>query len=512
MTNRLLLACVLLAAACDRDDEICAPPRRAAYMSQQGTRAAGGKFTTNSFPHDAVGPDRRLYADLRIVDGELRAGPEPAPLRGTELVGFEFDGQVDGAARRFSIARARPHQSIYATFPLENGWEYEVKHRDPSVEPPAWAPLCRSGSALPEPGVWKNGVLDAAKQMSFVCVPSAPTETDGSVAAKCTDWGYRPWAGGKTPEGRELIGTTAAGGTIDATRAVELHVACVHMAMADYCVTGHSATVDGTPIDMYNGLDIGKLVDRSDHVAATSGSGLAFEAAWSSKGAICLTKQRWATIPPDACNGATNPLPDPRNQKAGPGAKFCEEMTEHELEAANAVLFSFSRYIDAGLWLLQRGDDGHTFHATSRVVSPGAAGDHRVASIDDAGYTSGGFTPMELDGPSVAGSRFLGSLIAPDVQPGDVLVRGSKPLFSYLFDDGRFVTTTDRPPRHYTTCHLEGLVFESDDGDPRREKLSLYRRPDGHGNFDYATATTPPADFTLVRPEGYLLRGANLSR
>src|SRR5262249_3395803 len=54
-------------------------------------------------------------------------------------------------------------------------------------------------------------------RFSFACVDA--------VAAKCLDWGYKPWL------------------------RPDLHQTCVRMARADYCASGASHTVDRTLVD-----------------------------------------------------------------------------------------------------------------------------------------------------------------------------------------------------------------------------------------------------------------------
>ena len=60
------------------------------------------------------------------------------------------------------------------------------------------------------------------------------------------------------------------------------------MARADYCGDGASHTLDGTWIDIYDGLGIQKKTLDDD--------GMMFEASWSVNGATCVSKPRGATI------------------------------------------------------------------------------------------------------------------------------------------------------------------------------------------------------------------------
>jgi hypothetical protein len=138
---------------------------------------------------------------------------------------------------------------------------YQVSVRDTGG---TWHPYClpdREGKtlAIPLQGSWDASRNHTASDtITFAC-------TNG-VLAKCVRWGYKPW---KTVNGVSLA---------------DYHQACVHMTPADYCGDGRSHTRDGTLIDVWDRLGIQKR-DPS--------LGLAFEAAWSTRGAVYLQKPRF---------------------------------------------------------------------------------------------------------------------------------------------------------------------------------------------------------------------------
>jgi hypothetical protein len=92
------------------------------------------------------------------------------------------------------------------------------------------------------------------------------------VVAKCLRWGYKPW---KTVAGRALA---------------DYHQACTRMARADYCGDGVTHTQEGTLIDLYDDLGI-QQQSPPDLLAP-----LVFDAAWTTQGAYCMTKQRWLSL------------------------------------------------------------------------------------------------------------------------------------------------------------------------------------------------------------------------
>lgn len=68
-----------------------------------------------------------------------------------------------------------------------------------------------------------------------------------------------------------------------------LFKACTRMLRADYCGNGTSHTADGTFVTIYDNRKI---------VADDQLPPLVFEAAWSSKGAFCMARPRWANKAP----------------------------------------------------------------------------------------------------------------------------------------------------------------------------------------------------------------------
>ena len=132
----------------------------------------------------------------------------------------------------------------------EDGQWHEFCAPDPAGE--RWA--------FPLEGIWtaSGEHLPATKQFSFSCSAGA--------IGKCVRLGYKPWK--RLSDGSTLW---------------PYHQACVRMMRADYCGDGTSFTHDGTLIDLYDILGIQK---------DEPGPGMLFEAAWGSRGAICIARPR----------------------------------------------------------------------------------------------------------------------------------------------------------------------------------------------------------------------------
>ncbi len=106
--------------------------------------------------------------------------------------------------------------------------------------------------------------VDAADTFTFAC--------QGAALYKCVAAGYKPWKTVDSPKGPVSL--------------ADYHQACTRMIRADYCGDGTSYTLDGTLIDMADGLGIqsAETGDRAD---------FAFEAAWGPDGAKCVSKTRY---------------------------------------------------------------------------------------------------------------------------------------------------------------------------------------------------------------------------
>ncbi len=107
---------------------------------------------------------------------------------------------------------------------------------------PGNAPInfCKGGqTATALAGTWdrtgqRRGGISRDPRFTFAC-------TNGTIA-KCTRWGYRPWARAiKTGDTTQTPVSLA-----------DYHQACVRAATADYCANGHSFTKNGTLVDLYD--------------------------------------------------------------------------------------------------------------------------------------------------------------------------------------------------------------------------------------------------------------------
>lgn len=173
-------------------------------------------------------------------------------LRAEQLVGAILgvaDAEGDGTTRQLRI-------DAVATDPRDPRGElllYDLKLQDGGG---LWQPYCNVDPYGQRAAMFLAG--GAAGGFRVTC-------TAGAIG-KCIRLGYRPWA--TLPDGRSLA---------------PWHDACTQMMRAAYCGDGRSYTEDGTLID---------IADRIGIQRYDNDPGLAFEAAWSPAGAVCVAHTR----------------------------------------------------------------------------------------------------------------------------------------------------------------------------------------------------------------------------
>ena len=265
---------------------------------------------------------------VRIEHGALVAertvvlhGKSPSPssslttretLRGVQLVGAELQAYTGaGAALRHRIAEVVPEAGDADTF------LYRLEQQNADGTWSTWCAADAAGTALalPVAAVFDEGGNrhESTTRFTFGC-------TSGAIA-KCYRWGYKPWL----PH------------PASATVMRELHWACTRMARADYCGDGTPHTRDGTLINLWDTLSApGPIQQHGEPMA-----GMLFEAGWSPRGAVCLSKQRWLTLSPDVAAACPERLIAPG--LATGEATVCENPTEAQAFSADVQLFNESQ-------------------------------------------------------------------------------------------------------------------------------------------------------------------------
>ncbi|MSP59914.1 MAG: pentapeptide repeat-containing protein [Myxococcales bacterium] len=203
------------------------------------------------------------------IQGADADGDELAPsqLVGAALTGFVDDGTT--LALRIDGVRKSPP-------PDRDVYLYAVSYRTNAGR----RPLCgvdahgRPVEAIALGGRWdyREGVagggahIDDPQVITFAC--------QGYTLAKCVELGYKPWI---------ELRHCRRGGPCRTVSLAGHHQACTRLLRADYCGDGSSFTVDGTLINLYDGVHIQRDTEAWH-----------LEAEWREDGACCLSGERLA--------------------------------------------------------------------------------------------------------------------------------------------------------------------------------------------------------------------------
>ncbi len=183
---------------------------------------------------------------------------------GTAISGTGFVGaSMTGTLTSGGAVSLRVDSAQLLPAPNNDVWAYGMSYQLAGTT--TWSPMCGSSSTLAVPlsGTWNlgSGVVgggswtNSSTTFTFGC--------RGAALAKCVELGYKPW---KIVNGVSLRNH---------------HQACVRMIRADYCGDGKAWTQDGTPINVYDSLNI-----------QTDGAAYKLDAEWTPAGARCIYKLR----------------------------------------------------------------------------------------------------------------------------------------------------------------------------------------------------------------------------
>lgn len=312
-------------------------------------------------------------------------------------------------------------------------------------------PYCKdNGTAFASRGRWTTkGAHESTDTLNFTCF-------DG-VIWKCFTWGYDP---GNAP-------VAAADPRDDPWR---VHQACTRMARADRCGDGAPKTFEETAI-----LIRDRVAGGQPHVSDPSVPPLRFptadppppnvywfEAAWTEDGAICLSRERWKSMPldEDSC------LPDPRKVVT---AQTCDEIGIDTL-TTTATFFNSSKI---GQLYLNRWHKG----ADQLVTVRGMAGEGAAAEPPYPGYVFDEQIGLLMRNPP--DSFDLPN--EPDTADPDLASFG---LFRYTTDRA---ASTSAPTAQHTLVGYEGYVYV-DNPEGAYLELRLYQ-----SGTDFVSSVSPPA-------------------
>lgn len=208
------------------------------------------------------------------------------------LTGTVRIGSAIGSVQRDTSKALFPLDGAGATGPVESCddklgacrvnsdlWLYDVQLLDTSGHT---LPFCPAGTwAFALAGTWDATGKHAASsaRFTFAC-------TTGTIA-KCTRWGYRPWA------------SATMNDHVTTASLADYHQACVRAATADYCANGHSFTQDGTLVDIYDyqGSGPGFIArTRGTLVASEDATAFTWESTFDKDGGLWIEHLRYAEL------------------------------------------------------------------------------------------------------------------------------------------------------------------------------------------------------------------------
>ena len=218
-----------------------------------------------------------------VVSGLEFIGAE-MDLRITSQVGNQTQ-TVDVVLRIDDIDQSEQYDDVYL---------YGLSYREKASN--VWQPYCGSPgvAAIPLQNYWDIATgdrVDDPDVVTFACVDAA--------LAKCTLLGYRPWASETSCKGKnkkQVCGEVSL---------QDHHQACSRMLRADFCGDGTPMTVDGTAIDVFDGLDP-QIQSRATDWPA--------EAEWTPEGASCVNFVRHPELGYPECFKKKNGKPQKFNK------------------------------------------------------------------------------------------------------------------------------------------------------------------------------------------------------
>jgi hypothetical protein len=302
------------------------PPGSTKYYQDQGQQLQGRQAQGNA-PVGTAATEPPIYhrysswwndgwlSSARLVKGELQASGRSGMLSGAALSGTWIPADDAGKAV-WTVVRSASQDPTYGD---GSTWLYSIDLYDSSSG--TLSPLCVTdangvAAAIPIAALFDGAGnrIESTTQFSFAC-------TRG-VIAKCYRWGYRPWL---------------ADATGSSLRFSDLHWACTRLARADYCGDGRTWTQNGTRINVWDTAP----APGPFQLHGPSDPTFFFEAGWNTKGAVCLSKQRWATLNPQIAQNCPNKLIAPgASTSAG---TVCDTPEQAALFDSSTQLFDESK-------------------------------------------------------------------------------------------------------------------------------------------------------------------------
>ena len=201
--------------------------------------------------------------NVEILDGKIvgTRQSDNARLSGSQLKNARLKGRYSDS----SMVDIRIDDVVHDSF-YDVDWNYASVSFNGGV---TWQSYCKDGEpVLPVKNRWSatRSRVNDPNVFTFAC--------DLAALAKCVKWGYNPQRSKQECDGA---------GHCKQQQLDDWHATCARLVTADYCGDGVPHTRNGTPIDIYDNLNI----------QTRSGNLRGLEADWTTDGARCIRQTRW---------------------------------------------------------------------------------------------------------------------------------------------------------------------------------------------------------------------------
>ncbi|QRK06878.1 hypothetical protein JQX13_43595 [Archangium violaceum] len=441
-----------------------------------------------------------------------------------DLVGVRFFAPFGGQTVELTLQEVAVHTNVLdGTISSEVPFRFRVGWRLGQQS----GQLCSTtnGFALAVPYAWTNTgepmLPTYSTHFTFACIPDPGDNSTyggilekGGVIAKCIDWGYPPWSVNKTViikgEEKPYAGQDA----------LDFHQTCVRMAMADYCSEGAPNTLDGSPMAF---ADMKGVLSFSPSPLLTQGGtlhpepsqkGYYLEAVWGFRDdyrgvtPLCLGKRRWETLSlRGACLNSIGPIKKTYDAIGVThitrplDLSICENWDINRLKASEALLFSYSPFLDKALVRFRQSSSYPLFLTTSSVVlvNPGPSHlgyrpnlDERDGVPDPSNfgiYQEGGLEQNKVEG----------SIFSKNIPSSLLWQLKLKPLYQCTLGPSSFILTDDNHcelplDQSPLSVRVEGFIYAPDDPVVDEERIPLYLWWNENKSA-YVTSTEQPPQF-----------------
>jgi hypothetical protein len=287
-TSRLTILCWLIACGCEGVSVSTSTGESSRnVVSSNGDSLNGDSLNGDSLNGDSLNGDSLNGDSLNgdSLNGDSLNGDSlnGFTLNGSQLIGTKIDGTqltdsalvgttFDGVTVGGVTIRLRIDSFAQGTGSNADVYYYGLSWKSKN----GWQAVCpNAATAIATMGRWNFGQGVSGGGSWTVDWNFITWSCQVSAITKCVELGYKPW---------KYVGNASL---------QPYHQACTRLLRADYCGNGQPYTVNGTLVDLYDGLGI--QLDTENW---------SFEAEWDQNGARCMTGKTRSPGPVPPCQAS----------------------------------------------------------------------------------------------------------------------------------------------------------------------------------------------------------------